>query len=104
MTNYNDGNWWGWNGGECPVHPRSVVEIVYHDDGEYLTNEAIADHCEWNEGCDNPIIAFRVVKEHKDPREFWLLGDYRFYSMEDAEEELRKWGIDEEIIHVREVL
>ena len=28
MTNYNDGRWHGWNGGECPVHPETVVVVV----------------------------------------------------------------------------
>ena len=26
--NYNDGRWHGWNGGECPVHPETVVVVV----------------------------------------------------------------------------
>lgn len=28
MTDYSDGEWHGWNGGECPVRPDGVVSIV----------------------------------------------------------------------------
>lgn len=28
MIDYNNGKWHDWNGGECPVHPKSVVEVV----------------------------------------------------------------------------
>lgn len=101
MTNYNDGFWHGWNGGECPVHPRSVVEIVYQDDGVYHSSEAIASHCDWDNEFSYPIIAFRVVKEHKVPREFWIVGGAAYDSFEDA---LDDNLYHEEIIHVREVL
>ncbi len=55
MTNYNDGKWHGWNGGECPVHPDSEVEVVGgYDVG---TNTAIAgDDLYWPN-----VAAFRVV-------------------------------------------
>ena len=31
MEDYNDGGWHLWNGGECPVHSKTVVEAVLHD-------------------------------------------------------------------------
>ena len=37
MTNYNDGKWHGWNGGECPVHPKSMVDAVWHDANQETT-------------------------------------------------------------------
>ena len=70
MTNYNDGNWHGWNGGECPVHPESVVEVQYCDKEK---SEAKAFVWRYGGG-DYDIIAFRVVKEYIDPpkpREFY---------------------------------
>ena len=29
MTDYNDGKWHGWNGGECPVHPESELKVWF---------------------------------------------------------------------------
>ena len=78
MANYNDGKWHGWNGGECPVHPKSTVEVRWlgTDEGattteaghfaiQCWTHEMILDAC-------NHIVAFRVIKEHREPREFWI--------------------------------
>lgn len=70
MTDYNDGKWHGWSGGECPVHPKTVVEIVYFEDG-ITHNEAICKYCDFSKNAELPIIAFRVIKEHKEPREFY---------------------------------
>lgn len=72
MTNYNDGKWHGWNCGECPVHPDTVVDAVF-EHGTPVTNEA--RKLRWGKdtsGLDVDIVAFRVVKEHKEPREFWV--------------------------------
>lgn len=69
MTNYNDGKWHGWNGGECPVHPKSNGEFVFADGS--IVNIKPAGHWNWN--CKElPIIAFRVTKPYKEPREFWV--------------------------------
>lgn len=35
MTNWNDGTIHGWNGGDCPVHPETLVRY-------WLRNMAIA--------------------------------------------------------------
>jgi hypothetical protein len=65
MTNYNDGKWHGWNGGECPVHPDSVGDITYFDGVRYRSTRL--GQYDWK----TPLM-FRVVKEHKEPREFWV--------------------------------
>ena len=67
MTNYNDGEWHRWDGGECPVHPESVVEVLCERHG--ILSDHLADNVYWRIGTS--IIAFRVTKEHKEPREFW---------------------------------
>lgn len=75
MTNYNDGEWHGWNGGECPVHPDSVVQTMIRSEigKEWDDEEFKASGYRWNRCGDiGDIIAFRVVKEHKEPREFWV--------------------------------
>jgi hypothetical protein len=70
MTNFNDGNWHGWNGGECPVHPKSEVRIWDATSGQDLWIPAEAVHWAF---CG----AFRVAKEYREPREWWLRLDRR---------------------------
>lgn len=99
--NYNDGNWHGWNGGECPVHPKSKVEVVIRDpEGLIRSNAGYVQLLRWEylEGYPN-IIAFRVVKEHREPRDFWLdtVTQQVFYSEVVSSDKRR-------IVHVREVL
>jgi len=65
MTNYNDGRWWGWNGGECPVHPQSEVEIWDATSKQNLVIPAEAVHWPFRG-------AFRVIREHREPRE-WVV-------------------------------
>ena len=72
MTNYNDGKWHGWNGGECPVHPESDVNTFFIHDGNTPRTQT-CDGARQASGQDWAcVIAFRVVKEHKEPREFWV--------------------------------
>jgi len=75
MTNYNDGKWHGWNGGECPVDVEIIVEVICDDTnldgGEVYKEEKRASFWNWND-CDAPIIAFRVVKEHREPKEYTI--------------------------------
>lgn len=75
MTDYNDGKWHGWNGGECPVHSESVVDIAHTVRG--VVSGETAEQWFW-EGEKCCIIAFRVVKPYVEPpkpREFWI-NDY----------------------------
>ena len=93
MTNYNDRNWHGWNGDECPVSPKSIVDVVWHD--ERLKSTGIyegwaAELLEWGH-----VLRFRVVKENKQPRDFWLTTDGKFSKK-------KPWYFVE-AIHVREV-
>lgn len=67
---YEVGKWYGWNGGECPVHHETVVEWVT----KQASGSGKAGVYSWgvddHENCI--ILAFRVIKEYKEPREFWL--------------------------------
>lgn len=89
MTDYNDGRWHGWNGGECPVHPKT--------DTEYMTRNGInytrpAGHISWESGFDSSVIAFRVVKEHREPREVYL-NEWRQYNLLNGKAgEKNVWG------------
>jgi hypothetical protein len=73
MVNYNDGNWHGWNGGECPVHPETVVEYVWNGShGLVSQTEKAGWGIGWRSTGKYHMIAFRVIKEHREPREFWV--------------------------------
>ena len=100
--NYNDGNWCGWNGGECPVHPETMVEVVSEHGADSGRASAMAP---WgHEDGLSPIVAFRVIKEHRDPREFWANTEKSTillsYGKNDNAEEFISAGY----IHVREVI
>lgn len=75
MTNYNDGKWHGWNGGECPVHPESIVEYVWSSCGQTGCDQAKAGYTEngvrpaWS----GSVKAFRVINEHLEPRVLRLI-------------------------------
>ena len=97
MTDYNNSKWHAWGGGECPVPPETRVHVTYTNG--VVNFDVAAKNANWR----RPLL-FYIVKEYREPREFWLVGDYRFLSEEDA----KKWQScipsGREIIHVREVL
>jgi hypothetical protein len=99
-TNYNDGKWHGWNGGECPVHPESKVLIMVFSKNlnSGHSRECAANSVNWH---SNNIIAFRVTKEHKEPREWWLIGP-NWTDDEEMAKAMEKDGF--EAIHVHEVI
>lgn len=109
-TNYNDGKWHGWNGGECPVHPETVVEYVYISETVPILDDDAAKHIRWDKKYPHPVIAFRVIKEHLEPREWWalwspsgnLIGNF---SKESAHEKNNThYNGKGDVIHVREVI
>lgn len=75
MTDYNDGKWHGWNGGECPVHPKSEVQVALDTGMAAIRPYAFDygwDHNLYREG---KIVAFRVTKPYVEPpktREIWV--------------------------------
>lgn len=106
MNNYNDGLWHGWNGGgECPVHPESMVECEFYggDDGGFISEARQAETFAWNAKTVR-VVAFRVIKAYKEPREFWLVGAGAVYNSQEKAEHVAKAIGGCEIIHVREVL
>lgn len=102
MTNYNDGKWHVREGMKCPVHPESVVECVYTEGGPAVTQSAI--YFSWR-----AITAFRVIKEHKEPREFWAFwSDEKMdWLISDNENHARNYHPKTHrhpVLHVREVI
>ena len=101
MNDYNDGNWHGWNGGKCPVHPESVIWVIPVKGRKNFTPEMQAKQAIWQD-C-NHIRAFRVVKPYREPREFWLV-DFHVYTEKPAVDVKRMEAEGYTVIHVREVI
>ena len=89
MVNYNDGTIHGWNGGVCPVHPNTVVQYWIRSVGvgKEEAGELLWDHRVMSNSVD--IVAFRVVKEYKEPKIIWVneynSGLLAYHTKEDAE-------------------
>jgi hypothetical protein len=113
MTNYNDGEWHFWNGGECPVHPKTMIEFVYHDGAKSVGyNKCCAGphddtyaHAAWER-----VIRFRVVipyVEPKPPLEHWSVyfGDMigGSWTDEGAARSVAEQYLHARVVHMREV-
>tara|TARA_R110000824_G_scaffold173105_2_gene351136 strand:- start:699 stop:989 length:291 start_codon:yes stop_codon:yes gene_type:complete len=95
ITNYNDGDWHPWAGGDCPVHQDSIVDLMMNtgDTGEGLE----AGNWNWGNDIKTKIVAFRVTKEYKpEPRDFWITTGHYVRT--------KKPVHMSDFIHVREVL
>jgi hypothetical protein len=78
MTDYNNGEIHGWNGGDCPVHPESVVEIWLRSGGG--PEKQPAGFWRWKHLEEKgDIIAFRVVEQHVEPKTIWV-NEYAGYD------------------------
>lgn len=105
MTDYNDGKWHGHNGEQCPVHLKTEVEVVYHGlEGRPAYRTQAAGDLNWLNS--KLIIAFRVIKQHREPRDFWVVHRGNFSDLALSREQADAFigSGDGEIIHVREVL
>lgn len=103
MTNYNDGKWHGWNGGKCPVHLETEVDFM-REDGS-LSLSRLAMEVDWDHYYDNNnILVFRVAKEYKELREFWVVI-YDGTAWDTEDQAYRQAAHSESIVvHVREVI
>jgi hypothetical protein len=105
---YNNGQIYGWNGGECPVHPETVVRVWFRSGPE---QEKKALSYRWTHGMKfGDIIAFQVAKpyvEPKEPREWWIWRDSRGRVIDMFKTKITRDDVHflagDEIIHVREV-
>ena len=71
MTDYNNGQIHGWNGGDCPVHSETVVKYWMRD-GKSV-NERQAKNIRWGHiESHGDIIAFQVVKAYVEPKVIWV--------------------------------
>ena len=79
MSDYNNGQIHGWNGGECPVHPETQVKSWLRCGAVYY---GFGNSTGWgHDGGDHDIIAFQVVKACVEPKVIWV-NEYNtgFYS------------------------
>lgn len=108
MTNYNDGKWHAHRTNETPegLNLDTIVETYRVDMSTEYLPEGMGSVFQWHTSVDetpweNPpynmqITAFRVVKEHKEPQEFWICPEDEGIYRHDP----KTYGY----IHVREVL
>lgn len=74
MSDYNNGKIHGWNGGECPVHPKTKVQYWMRDGG---VHQSLAEYLRWRVAHLPPsgmkdIIAFQVVEAYVEPKVIWV--------------------------------
>lgn len=88
MTEYVTGQIYGWNGGECPVHPKTVVEY-WTRSGRTSSLRSKATCLEWehnNSGGD--IVCFQVITPYVEPKTLWVNeyadGEMLAYASEEA--------------------
>lgn len=85
MTEYVTGQIYGWNGGECPVHPDTEVSVWFR--GQSCQLALKASYLAWkhlNLGSD--IVCFQVITPYIEPKVVWV-NEYKegyrnFYSTE----------------------
>ena len=88
MTDYNNGQIWGWNGGECPVHPKTVVEVWFRCKDSDIWSAGGLEWSHTNEYDD--IIAFKAVKQYAEPKVIWVNEYGSFWSVWPSEQEARE--------------
>ena len=70
VPDWNNGQIHGWNGGECPVHPETVVEVWFRrKDSDICKANALFWH---HADAYDDIIAFKVVKPYVEPKVIWV--------------------------------
>ena len=72
MSNsYETGVIYGWNGGECPVHPESEVMFWFRGFTGAVSGSA-TEHSWKHENYVGDIIAFQVTKPYVEPKVIWV--------------------------------
>lgn len=87
MSDYNDGKWHGWNGGNCPVHPKSKVQVATNI-GVFTD---LAGKFEWDNSV-SPIVAFKVVEKFEEPKVIWVNEYENAFVAHTTEERAKKYS------------
>ena len=94
MTDYKTGQIYGWNGGECPVHPKTVVEVWLRNGVGAVLVKVAEDCWSWgHSGEGGDIVCFQVVTPYVGPKTLWV-NEYATGGMEayGSEKEAKSWG------------
>ena len=94
MSEYVTGQNYGWNGGECPVHPETQLKI-WTRNGLFCSElTTLAKSCFWDH-VQHPrdIVCFQVVTPYAEPKVIWVneytSGNSVSYR---TEEEAKRFG------------
>lgn len=68
---YVTGQIYGWNGGECPVHPETKLKIWIRNSVGYQLCNAV-DHWWDHSNHDGDIIAFQVITPYAEPKVIYV--------------------------------
>ena len=72
MSEYKTGKIYGWNGGECPVHPETEVNVWFR--GQSCQSTLKATYLEWEHDGNSTgdIVCFQVVTPYAEPKVIWV--------------------------------
>lgn len=102
MTDYNNGQIWGWNSGDCPVHPETEVRYWLRRARDVC--ETTAKDLRWSHiDSGGDIIAFQVVKAHFEPKVIWVNECATSKSVWDSEADAKKFAMHATRIAVKYV-
>ena len=96
MSEYVTGQIYGWNGGECPVHPKTKV-LVWLRRGERVDvfqrrRHGAGDYSWVHGGVGGDIVCFQVITPSVEPKTIYV-NEFDSGAMECfySEEEAKKW-------------
>ena len=70
MTKYVTGQIYGWNGGECPVHPETIVQVWLRRD---TSDRQCAKGFSWSHlRSSGDIVCFQVITPYAEPKVLWV--------------------------------
>ena len=93
MTKYVVGQNYGWNGGECPVHPKTKIQIWTRDALGCSAVNTVAHYCAWKHRQDGgDIVCFQVIEPYAEPKTIYM-NEFDSGAMECfySEAEAKKW-------------
>lgn len=72
MTEYVTGQIYGWNGGECPVHPETEVKVWFRGYTGRTGYGAASEHSWRHESEASDIVCFQVITPYAEPKVIWV--------------------------------
>ena len=91
MSEYVTGQIYGWNGGECPVHPETKVEVWFR-----RSNSKLGRSRSWLWTHDNDasdIVCFQVITPYVEPKTIWVNeGKGGYLTAHDSEKAAKSYA------------